>query len=685
MKTPRLSLVASAVATMFTSTAFAGGVQQIEKVDVVASALALTAIADTASEGTILREQIENRPRSRIGEVLEVIPGLIVTQHSGDGKANQYFLRGFNLDHGTDFRTSVNGVPVNMPTHAHGQGYTDLNFVIPELINKITYKKGTYHAEEGDFSAAGAANIEYVRSLKEGLVSIEGGQDSYIRSVAAKSFKAGAGDLLFGAEVLQQDGPWDVPENTRKRNAYVSYAFGQPSNQWTIAAMAYNNRWTATDQVPQSAVVDGEIGRFGSLDPTTGGKTSRYSITADWKRITERGITRANAYMVDYKLNLFSNFTYWFNDPINGDQFEQADRRKIYGANIEHAVDGSFGKVEMTHAFGVNLRFDDIDAVGLYATAARKRLSTVREDRVKQTSSGVYYKNTAQWTPTFRTIAGLRSDFYRADVKSDLEDNSGKRSAQRTSPKLSAVFGPFNKTEFFASYGYGFHSNDARGATIRVDPATGEAAERVQPLVRAKGSELGVRTQLIPHVQTSLALWRLDLDSELVFVGDAGTTEASRPSRRTGVEFANYWTPLKGLTVDVDVAWAKARFRDEDENFEGGGRRIPGAIERTASAGVTYENDKWFAGFRGRYFGPRPLIEDNSVRSSSSTLANLKLGYKPSKNVRLSLDVLNVFDKRVNDIEYFYESRRFNEPPNTEVHFHPTEPRTVRATLSVKF
>jgi hypothetical protein len=382
---------------------------------------------------------------------------------------------------------------------------------------------------------------------------------------------------------------------------------------------------------------------------------------------------------VDYGLNLFSNFTYFLDDPDNGDQFEQADRRRILGGTLEHVRYGKWGATDTRHSFGAEARHDRIGTVGLYHTVARERIGTTREDEVRQTSLSAWYGNTTQWSPALRTIAGVRADSYRFDVSSNIEANGGKASDSIVNPKLSVVAGPFGSTEFFLNLGGGFHSNDARGSTIQVDPVTGEPVERVDPLVRAKGAEAGMHTHLTPTLQTSVTVWGLDIDSELLFVGDAGSTEASRPSRRTGVEWANYWRPTRGLIVDADFAWSRARFRDDDP----AGNYIPGAIERTASAGISWNDGPWAAGLRVRYFGARPLIEDNSVRSKSSTLANLKAGYRFGRSVRAWVEVLNLFDREASDIDYFYESRLANETGAVaDIHTHPAEPRTIRVGIA---
>ncbi len=679
---------AAAVTTMLlASGAMAGGTQTVEKtletVVVESSADNAIGVADSANQGTVTAKQLENRPRQRTGELLEAVPGVIVTQHSGDGKANQYFARGFNLDHGTDFRTSVMGMPVNLPSNAHGQGYSDLNFLIPELVSTIQYKKGPYYAEEGDFSAAGAAAIDYVRTLDQGLLNVELGQHRYRRLVAANSSDAGPGVLLYAIEAAGQDGPWDNPENYKRFNGVLSYSGKTGADAWRLSVMGLQSSWNATDQVPQRAIDSGEVGRFGAIDPSDGGETARYSLSADWSRRYADGISKVNAYLIRSRLDLFSNFTYAMDNREQGDQFQQSERRLIAGLNAERTWLHRLGGFEMESTAGLQLRHDRMSPVGLYDTAARQRLSTRREDEVKEGASAVFLSNTTRWLPWFRTLTGLRTDWYSFDVSSDNPANSGKVNASITSPKFSAIFSPNQHAEIYLNWGRGFHSNDARGATISVDPVTGEPAQRVTPLVKAIGKEAGVRlTGLVPGLQTSLSLWQLDLDSELVFVGDSGTTEAGRPSHRRGVELANYYVPAPGWIIDADLAWSRARFTDGDA----AGPFVPGAIDRTASIGITAEQGRWSGGLRLRYFGSRALVEDNSQRSSSSTLVNAKLGFALSKDVKITAEILNLFDRKVSDIDYFYTSQlRSESAPHDDVHTHPAEPRTFRIGLAIKF
>lgn len=678
----KVSGCTAALLAIASGNVMAGGLQTAEPVQLapVETQANVERTRSSASEGTATAEQLANRPRLRPGELLEIVPGLIVTQHTGDGKANQYFLRGFNLDHGTDFRTTVAGMPVNMPTHGHGQGYTDLGFVIPELVSAIEYRKGSYYAEEGDFSAAGAAHLELMDSLPRPLAALEIGEDGYRRALAAGSGAVGSGRLLAALEASTQDGPWTVPEDTEKVNALLRYGFSTQGSSWSITGMAYGNRWTATDQIPRDAVNAGTLGRFDSLDDSTGGDSHRYSLSLDWSRAAEQAETRATVYFVDYDLDLFSNFSY-FTDTVNGDQFEQVDQRRYGGLGLQHERHGLWLGRHMHHRLGLDLRYDDISEVGLHGTTRRVRHSTVREDSVEQLSAGLWASSAIEWTQTLRSVVGLRADHYRVEVDSDNPANSGKDDDAILSPKLSLIWSPTAKTSLFLNGGYGFHSNDARGATITVVPGSNppEAAEPVDLLVRAKSYELGLQTRPLPTLQTALTLWQLDLDSELLFIGDAGNTEATRPSRRRGIEFSNYWTPRQGLIVDADIAWSHPRFNDGDPDD-----RIPGAIERTASLGVVLNDwQGWFGGARLRYLGSRPLVENDSQRSSSSTLVNLRAGYSFSPRLRVALDVFNVFDREVDDITYFYESRP--DPAGAVAegqHFHPAEPRTVRLGLT---
>lgn len=647
----------------------------------------LTGVAESATEGRVGQTEIENRVIQRAGETLETVPGLIVTQHSGSGKANQYFLRGFNLDHGTDFATWVNGMPINMPTHAHGQGYTDLNFLIPELIQEIDFRKGPYYAEEGDFSAAGAIHMEYFTRMDKSMASVTLGSDGYARGLSIGSVKAGDGNLLYGVEGFHDDGPWDNPENYVKQNVVLRYSEGDAQQGWNVTAMLYRGTWNSTDQIAKRAVDQGQIGRFGALDPTDGGRSHRYSLSGEWHAGDATEMTRAHAYLIDYQLALISNFTYFLEDRVNGDQFEQVDRRLVLGGDIAHDWFTRWWGAEEKTTLGLETRNDWIRESGLFDTAKRAIISTRIRDSVMQDSVSPYLQNSTQWNDWFRTVAGIRGDLYHFHVHSNLAANSGDSTAAIASPKLSLVLGPWEKTEFYLNGGFGFHSNDGRGTTVTqsVDRTGAISPEKqVNALVRAKGVDVGVRNTLLPGLQSTLSVYALDIDSELVFSGDAGTTDAGRPSRRVGIEWGNYYVPFPWLTLDADFAYARARFKDHQPLI---GNHIPGAVEGVFESGAYAAlPENFFASLRFRYFGPRPLIEDNSVRSKSTSLLNGRLGYA-YKNVTVAFEVLNILDQKADQIDYFYTSRLPGEPAGgvNDVHFHPVEPREYRIGVTVQF
>jgi len=687
---PTGQLAACAMAAAFGAMALPGLLVAAEgditapEVEVVGTYETGVGTSDAASEGTVTARRIETRPALRPGEVLEYIPGLIVTQHSGDGKANQYFLRGFNLDHGTDFSITAAGMPVNMPTHAHGQGYADLNFLIPELVSGIDYRKGPYYAEVGDFSSAGAADIHYATSLPHSIGSVTLGEHDYKRALLAGSPNVGGGTLLYGIELMGQDGPWDNPENFRKLNTVLRYSRGDKADGIAITGMAYKANWDSTDQIPQRAVASGLLDRFGAVDPSDGGETSRYSLSYEQHHDFAGGRAMVDVFAIRSSLTLWSNFTFFLDDPVNGDQFEQHENRTVLGVHPRAEFYGKLAGMDSIFKIGLQARRDDIDPVALYHTVERQIIGTTRSDTVVESSVGLYADETLQVADKFRMILGVRGDRYDFDVNSDIPQNSGRVNDSIVSPKLSFIFGPWSKTEYFINYGTGFHSNDARGTTITVDPSNPSVpAEKVTPLVRSFGSEVGLRSELVPHLQTSLSLWQLRLESELLFTGDAGTTEPSRPTKRTGIEWSNHYRANSWLLLDLDLSVSRARFADQDP----AGDEVPGSIEQVASFGVTVDSfGPWYGMLQYRYFGPRPLIEDNSVRSQSTQVTNLRVGYKIDPKWRVHLDVFNLFDREDHDIDYFYASQLRGEPaPVDDIHFHPIEPRTLRFTLTGYF
>jgi hypothetical protein len=640
--------------------------------------------SDSASQGTIASQQLQEQPLLRPADVLTNIPGMVVTQHSGDGKANQYFLRGINLDHGTDFATTVNGVPVNMPSHAHGQGYSDLNFLIPELVQRIDYRKGPYFAQDGDFSSAGSAHIVYRRRLERAFSDLTIGQGAYVRGVAASSHNVGEGlSLLTAAERLNHNGPWTTPQGLRKTNALLTLSEGSAAQGWSTSLSAYRAHWSATDQVPQRLIDAGTyqgqaFGRFDSLDPSDGANTSRTSLSGEWHQRNAHDSTHISGYVMAYDLDLYSNFTYTLT-PM-GDQFNQRDHRQVLGGSASHswAVDSSVATA-MHNTLGLQLRQDQIQA-GLTNTTQRQPTQAVRDDRIQQGMLGLYGENEARWTDGFKTVTGLRWDQYTAHVQSLLlADNSGAHQSQVFSPKFSAIFGPWHDTEWFFNIGRGFHSNDARGTTAKLDPKTLQAVDAVPGLVRSWGREIGLKTQAHPNWQTSLALWQLHFDSELLYVGDAGNTKASRPSQRTGVEWSSRWTPRDNMVFDMNIAWTRPRYSDPSGN----GNFIPNAVQRVANISATLrQHGPWSAHVGLRYIGPAALTEDNSVRAAAHISSQLRITRQMDPQLRIAMDVMNLTNRVNQDIQYAYTSRLAGEPLAgvNGLHVHPAEPRTVRLT-----
>ena len=644
----------------------------------------LVGIAQSASQGAITSRQLDVRPFMRQAEVLETVPGVIITQHSGEGKANQYFLRGFNLDHGSDFAMTVNGAPVNMVTHAHSQGYSDLNFLIPELVAGVQYSKGPYYAELGDFATAGSANMNYATQLDRPLLHLEGGNFGFSRGLFAASPRVGNGHLLVAFETSRNNGPWDRPDEYRKLNGVVRYSRGNNVNGLSLTVMAYRGEWNATQAVPRRAVDAGAIDRFGTIDPTDKGNSHRVSAAAEWQHGRGSTLSKVQAYGIGYGLMLLNNFTFYLDDPEHGDQNRQVDQRFIFGVKAFQKRQTRWGGHNVQNTLGIQVRTDDITRLELTHTERDVPLFTRSDDSAVVTTAGAYAENQVDWMSWLRTTVGVRADGSLYKVTDTLDSrNSGTANAGLLSPKGTMTLGPWRGTELYANAGMGFHSNDARGTTISYD-GNGQPADRVTPLVRAKGAEIGVRTVKIPHLQTTMSLWMLRLDSELVYNGDVGATEPGPASRRFGIEIANYYRPKPWLIFDADVSKSQSRFAEvgETSNY------VPEAVDLVVSGGASIDNfHRSFASLRLRYFGPRPLVADNSVRSQATTLLNAEGGYQLARRLRLNVEVFNLANARVSDIDYYFASRLPGEPLAgvEDLHTHPAAPRTTRVSLVVGF
>jgi len=666
-----------------------------------------------ASAGDISQAQMQAEPLLRPAAILENIPGLIVTQHSGEGKANQYFLRSFNLDHGTDLALEVDDMPVNMPTHAHGQGYSDFNFVIPELAADLHYKKGPYYADEGDFATAGTARVGLVNDVSSSA-TVGFGEDGYRRGLFMGSTGLLGGTLLGAGEVYHNDGPFDVPDDYNRLNGVARYFRGDAQDYFTLTAMAYSGKWNSTDQVPLRAIAEGLIDRFGSLNPTDGGVSTRSSLSFSRVKRTDDDQLQVSAYVIRYKLDLWSTFTYYLRDPINGDQMLQHDDRVVYGFKASKSWFTSIFGAPTTNLIGVQARIDDIKDVGIFSTVERQIIGTTQNAGVLESNGALYAESSTQWLEHVQTTLGVREDQFDFDVKDKMLNpdgscninsdplgcDTGTQRASIFSPKLGLILGPWAKTTYFINIGDGYHSNDARGVT-----RSGQNPDQspVTPLTRATSGEVGVATRIIPNLDTRLDVFELKLKSELVFDGDAGVTSPSGATTRTGIEWGNTYHINDWLSAELNTAFTRARFDHNSAPDDLGcadaapsnpctlalgivGRYIPNSPTNVTNVGLTAQRDSgWFGALRARHFGESPLVEDDSAKSPAYTTVDAQIGFHAAKWLA-ALDVFNIANVKWNDIEYYYVSRLRNEAsPVADYVVHPGVPRTVRARLQYQF
>jgi outer membrane receptor protein involved in Fe transport len=683
---------------------YASSDSALETVTIVATGASNMA---AASAGDVGQEQLAAQPLLRPAAVLENVPGLIVTQHSGEGKANQYFLRAFNLDHGTDLATEVDGMPINMPTHAHGQGYTDLNFLIPELVSDLHFKKGPYYADEGDFATAGAVRMDLVNQIPVSA-TLGFGQDGFRRALLLGSMPLGSGTVLAAGDVYHNDGPFSYPDDYNRLNGVLRYHLGTAADFYTVTAMAYSGKWNSTDQVPQRAIDEGTIGRFGSLNPSDGGVTSRSSLSFNHVRRSDSDQFEFSAYVIRYKLDLWSTFTYYLKDPINGDQMLQHDDRVIYGFNTSKTWFSQLFGVPSSTLLGLQARIDDIRDVAIDATLDRQYLSTRQDAGVVESTGAVYLENSTQWSAKLRTVLGLREDVFDFNVRDKMVSvsgtcnintdplgcNTGDVRASILSPKLGVILGPFTGMTYFLTLADGYHSNDARGVT-----RSGESTDAppVTPLTRATSAELGLSAQPVSAWVTTFDVFLLKLKSELVFDGDAGVTSPSGATTRSGIEWGNTLRLTNWLHADLNAAFSRARFDQNVPPDDLGcdnaapshpcqqpvaisGRYIPNSPTDVIAAGLTAQRASgWFGALRARHFGESPLVENDSARSPAYTTVDLRFGYQNPGHWLAALDVFNLFDVKWNDIEYYYVSRLKNEAFATpDFIVHPGVPRTLR-------
>jgi len=680
--------------------------------------------ATMASQMTVAGRDLNARPVTRPGELLEAAPGVAVVMHADGGKANQYYLRGYNLDHGTDLAIFVDDMPINLPSHVHGQGYADLQWLIPETVSGLNIRKGPYFADVGDFATAGSLFINLRDAVAKNIAAVTLGSFNYQRYLALGSTPLGSGTLLYAGEANFYDGPWVTPDRVHKFDGLLRYSQGTATDGLSISAIVYDNKWISSDQIPLRAIQSGQVGRYGELDPTDGGNTNRFSLSARMAQSDNAGSWKANAYLVKYGIDLFNNFTWFLTDPVNGDQFHQHEDRIYGGAGASRLITGTFLGRPMETLIGFQSRYDDI-ADSLSNTVARRLLSTTLADRISQGNVGVYAENTVHLTDWLRTTLAWRGDYYAASVDSTLQAaNSGHVQTVLGSPKIRIVFGPFAKTEFFLAAGMGYHSNDARSTTITEVPGDPATAQGASPLLaRSRGAEVGLRTTAIRDLDSSVSFFILDQASELFFSGDSGDTTAGRPSRRVGVEFTNDYHPVSWAHLDFNVALARARFLGFDAAQEQLYRSLAGfpqaqignapgnfvfnAPWMVASAGLTLgEATGWFGALRWRFISSRPLTEDGVFRSPPLSLFNGEIGYRFTNGWRVQLDALNLLNVHTDQATYAYGSLLKTDslfamcfpkigPPTApaavcqngvmDYAMHPIEPLTIRLTAAAVF
>lgn len=650
--------------------------------------LELIGTATTASEGVVLDDELALTPAYRPGQLLETVPGLVVTSHSGEGKANQYLLRGYNLDHGTDLATFVDGMPVNEPTHAHGQGYTDLNFMIPELATNVRYSKGPYYAAEGDFASVGAVHISYLDRIED-QASVTLGTLGFQRLFIAGSTAAAGGNLLGALELQHYDGPWVNPDDQRKVNAVVRFSEGNARDGFSLTGMLYHDLWNSTTDQPERAIAQGLIGRFGSLDPTDGGEAQRASLTAQYFKTVANGQLTLNAYAFSNHLSLWNDFTHDLVDPVNGDQEEQHEDRSTAGGNVSYVrSDVLFGRNNEV-AVGVQTRYDDIDVSRLPTRdrnplpAGSHSLGYSEIDSVHLASDSLYAQATTHWSEWLRSVIGLREDYQHG---SDVGTNYGSASAALFEPKASLIFTPVDTTELYLSAGRGFHSDDLRG----VNQAKILGVPGAPLIARQSGEEVGVRQELLDgKLAATLAVFNLDAESETTYDPDIGQDTAGPASRRTGYELNITYQPVRWLEIYASISQDRARFRAPFDDGTGHvGYYLPNAPFATGSLSAYVKNlGPWSAGLEYRYLGAYPLSADDAVQGSGYGEWNGDLHYSFADGWNAGVGLYNILNTKANAAEFWYVDRLPGEPAAgvADVHVHPLEPFTVRVTLSKFF
>lgn len=622
---------------------------------------------------------IQLRPVNNSQDVLRNIPGLFIAQHAGGGKAEQIFLRGFDIDHGTDINLSADGMPVNMVSHAHGQGYSDLHFIIPETIEKVNFKKGPYHAQKGDFTTAGYAEFKTIEFLERNMVKVEAGDFNTYRTVGLfKLYDNNRQQAYIASEINLSDGYFESPQNFHRINLLGKYTgFVNENNKLSIQASILNSRWDASGQIPLRAVESGQIGRFGAIDNTEGGKTQRInvSIKSD-KRINDHDFISNQIYFINYNFELYSNFTFFLEDSINGDQIRQKESRNIYGYNGSYNFQRKLGNMPLNSEVGVQLRFDEVEDVELSHTLNRSEtLDRLAFGDIQQLNAGFYINENLLLSKKLRLNLGARIDIFDFRYQNHLEANQRLQNQSKgiISPKAGLFFQLTQNVEVFAKAGTGFHSNDARVVVA-------QSGNKILPI--AYGGDLGAEIKLGKKVVLQTTLWILDLEQEFVYVGDAGIVEPSGYARRLGVDASIRAQLLPWLYADMDVNYTKPRSLDA----KAGEDYIPLAPTFTTIGGLSYRFKKVINGsLRYRYLADRPANEDNSVIAKGYFLMDTQLNYTTNK-FEIGIGVQNILNVEWREAQFETESRLAGElTPVSEIHFTPGAPRFVKAHFSYFF
>jgi hypothetical protein len=621
---------------------------------------------------------IKLRPTSTSQDILRMVPGLFIAQHAGGGKAEQIFLRGFDIDHGTDLNLEVDGLPVNMVSHAHGQGYSDLHFVIPELINYVDFEKGPYYADKGDFSTAGFVDFQTKNSLDENFVKMEGAQFGSFRTVAGVnlfSTKKPNTTGYIGSEFFRSDGFVESSQNFKRFNATTKISTQlNDTDQLTFGASFFTSRWDASGQIPTRAVESGMITRFGAIDNTEGGKTSRANLFIKHTHQFANGAYLIQqAYGVHYDFDLFSNFTFYLNDPENGDQINQKESRLIYGYKSTYNAQGQiFGKNITTEA-GIGMRLDDVNNIGLSRAVRRSFLNDIMDGDINESNINGFISETIALNETWSMNTAIRLDYFNFRYGDKLENTDRSVAKATVSPKMSVNYQLNKNTQLYVRSGLGFHSNDAR-------VVTSQGGKEILP--RAYGVDVGMNAKVTDRLYVSTALWGLDLDQEFVYVGDEGVVEPSGKTRRAGIDFSFRYElfPWLFLDSDINVTKPKAKGKPEGQNY------IPLAPTISSIGGLAFKMKNGLNGtLRYRYIGDRAANEDNSVVAKGYLLTDAVVNYTRQK-FEVGLSAENIFNVKWNEAQFDTASRLFDEPePVSEIHFTPGTPLFLKARMSFFF